>query len=77
MLAIGARSPVFLYESPVGVATTMGGIALGVVVRKTMPKGRSFSAVRFRVRMLDGSLWHGTGPTQNGNYIRLRPMKGT
>lgn len=76
-LAIGARSPVFLYESADGAVTCWTGGIVGHVVRKTVPeRWRRFAPVRFSVRMLDGSSWYGTGPTSNGNYIRLRPMKG-
>ena len=79
-LGIGARLPAFLYESG-NAATTGAGQVMGAIVHKRAPewspgRRRAFSAVRFRVKMLDGSMWHGTGPTQNGNYIRLRPMKG-
>lgn len=88
-LAIGARQPVFLYESdkpgPIpgcNAVTNWGSAVLGYVIGKTVPfwnrgpkaRKRTFCPVRFRVKMLDGSLWYGFGPTSNGNYIRLRPM---
>lgn len=75
-LAIGARRPVFLYEGALGRVSTWTGPVVGHVQRKTVPARHRFAPARFRVRMLDGSLWHGSGPTANGNYIRLRPMKG-
>lgn len=73
-LAIGMRLPVFLYEGGGGAVTNWGSTRLGTVIGKTMPALRSFQPVRFRVRMLDGSIWYGTGPSSNGNYIRLRPL---
>lgn len=70
-------------------AKSWTGQTLGYVIRKTVPYWtrnrldprdssgrRMFCPVRFRVRMLDGSMWHGSGPTSNGTYIKLRPMKG-
>lgn len=76
-LNIGASKPTFLYDDGKGgaIAWTSGVPPLGVIVHKTVPQAR-FQPVRYRVRMLDGSMWHGTGPRSNGNYIRLRPMKG-
>jgi hypothetical protein len=80
MLAIGARQPVILYEAG-ALAVSFSGLPLGMIAHRREPQSangykRAFSAVRFRVKMLDGSMWHGTGPTQNGTYIRLKPMKG-
>lgn len=76
-LAIGAGADaLFLYEGSAGAVTNWGSVRLGTVVNKTMPPRRSFQPVRFKVRMLDGSMWYGTGPSSCGNYIRLRRMKG-
>lgn len=89
-LRIGARLPVMLYERGAD-AVSWTGAKLGTVVHKTpdyihhgsgrgpflTTRRRAFAPVYFRVRMLDGSMWKGTGPSANGNYIRLRPMKGT
>lgn len=76
-LAIGAGADaLFLYEGSAGAVTSWGSAVLGTVVNKTMPPRRSFQPVRFKVRMLDGSMWYGTGPSSCGNYIRLRRMKG-
>lgn len=60
------------------IATSWTGVELGTIVHKTTPRGRygMRGATRYRVRMLDGSMWHGTGPTDNGTYIRLKPFKG-
>jgi hypothetical protein len=61
------------------IATSWTGVELGTIVHKTAPRGRRHrvrGATRYRVRMLDGSMWHGTGPTNNGTYIRLKPFKG-
>jgi hypothetical protein len=81
----------FLYDDGKGNAVAWTGGVLGQIVHKRLPiathryldprdpRGpaiRRFAPVRYRVRMLDGSLWHGSGPTANGNYIRLRRMKG-
>lgn len=77
-----------LYDGGKGCATTWTGLGAGQIVHKQGPISRSryldprdprgarrFAPVRYRVRMLDGSLWHGSGPTANGNYIRLRRMR--
>ena len=73
-LEIGARrEPVILYEQR-GDAVSWMGAVMGRVVYKTVPS-RSFSPARFRVRMLDDSVWYGTGPRSNGNYMSLRPLK--
>lgn len=81
-LGIGARLPTMLYEAPSadtgkhGWAKVWTGGILGTIVHKRHPARGRLGAVRFRVRMLDGSMWHGSGPSSNGNYIRLRPMAG-
>lgn len=75
-LGIGARQPAFLYDGGDGRVTSWTGAVLGSIVRKTEPARRSLAPVRYRVRMLDDSLWWGTGPSANGTYIRLKPMKG-
>jgi len=72
-LTIGAREPVFLYDSNERIMSWTGGI-LGFVTKRTVLRA-SFQPVRYRVRMLDGSHWYGTGPRENGTYVRLRPMK--
>lgn len=84
-------SEVMLYDDGKGNAVAWSGPTMGTIVHKQAPgakthfgrgylapndpRVRRFGAVRYRVRMLDGSLWHGSGPTVNGNYIRLRRMK--
>lgn len=65
---------VFLYESD-NDCVTWAGARLGFIVHKSTPRRGSRGALRFRVRMLDGSMWHGSGPTSNGTYMRLRRMK--
>jgi hypothetical protein len=83
-MRIGARLPAMLYEDAGALnAVSWTGVAMGTIVHKRAPDliygtrtMRRLGAVRYRVRMLDGSTWHGTGPSSNGNYIRLRPMKG-
>lgn len=75
-LGIGARLPAFLYDDGRGNAISWTGTVLGAIIHMSTPQRRRLGAARYRVRMLDKSLWWGTGPTANGNYIRLRPMKG-
>jgi hypothetical protein len=76
-LGIGARKPAFLYDDNKGNATTWTGAVMGKIVHRNAPYGRgAFTPIRYRVRMLDGSMWYGFGPSANGTYIRLRPMKG-
>jgi hypothetical protein len=91
-LSIGARQPALLYDDGKGNATDWLGAIMGRIIHKHKPgeysqhgtspgpfltiRGGMRGAVRYRVRMLDGSVWHGSGPTDNGNYIRLKPMKG-
>lgn len=77
-LCIGARAPVLLYDNGEAQASNWTGVILGTIVHHTVPRRvRTFQPERYRVRMLDGSLWYGTGPHVNGNYIRLRPMKSS
>lgn len=82
-LAIGAREPAFLYEStqdgPIAglkAVTTWTGAVVGYCYSRTAPPRHRLAPVRFKVHMLDGSRWYGTGPSSNGTYMRLRPLKG-
>lgn len=84
-------SSMFLYDDGKGHATSWTGAILGTITHKQAPgEYRQFGhgrgpflttrngmrgAVRYRVRMLDDSMWWGHGPTDNGTYIRLRRMK--
>lgn len=77
-LSIGnpRTSAAFLYDDGRGCATSWTGGIMGQIVHKNPPDHRRhLGAVRYRVRMLDGSMWHGSGPTANGTYIRLHRMK--
>lgn len=83
-LAIGdpATKDLFLYEFG-NRAINWTGAILGTIERRTVParpRGQATYAgvcqpIRYRVRMLDGSLWYGTGPLTNGNCLRLHRMK--
>lgn len=75
-LGIGSREPAFLYDGGEGTAITWGGCVMGTIVRHTKPGRWTFQPARYKVRMLDGSVWWGTGPASSGNYMRLRPMRG-
>lgn len=81
-LAIGDPRVIrmMLYVNAQGVVVNWPNIALGHVTHKTLPvrhwNGRTLQPVRYKVLMLDGSRWYGTGPTASGDYIRLTRYKG-
>jgi hypothetical protein len=64
----------FLYDDGKGNATAWTGPVVGKIVHKRKPDLFRLAAIRYRVRMLDGSMWHGYGPSANGTYMRLRRM---
>lgn len=70
-----ATKRITLYTN-LGKVTTWCSGELGYITRETRSRShRALQPIRFQVRMLDGSMWWGTGPSTSGDYVNLRRYK--
>lgn len=65
----------FAYHGAGDLVTDWPGNKLGVITKSKITKVGTMSQLRVWVTDVHGQRWYGTGPTENGNYLRLRKTR--
>jgi hypothetical protein len=68
------ETTLFAYDNGTGRVTDWPGNWLGDITRRRVIKGGVASRLAVDVIDIHGQLWRGTGPTENGTYLRLHKV---
>ncbi len=75
---IGRGLPFFGYLQGSHIVTWSGGLMFYVKQIATRRNGGACAGKRHYIRArsaVDGTMWYGSGPAENGTYVRLRQCK--